>query len=82
MKSNYIDNSDAVPALTEIRNKLNQILNFEILIESENQTLMQLLINYENDNDRQALQEYLNRTNALKAEIISGMHEDPLNPVD
>ena len=81
MNINYIDNSDTVPALTEIRNKLNQILNFEILIESENQTLLKILINCENDNDRQTLQEHLNRINAIKAEILSGMHEDPLNPV-
>lgn len=82
MNSVYIDNSDAVPTLTEIRNKLNQILNFELLIESENQTLLKILINCENDNDRQTLQEHLNRINAIKAEILSGMHEDPLNPVD
>lgn len=68
--------------LDEISGRTNKILNFLILIESQNEFIIKNMKNMCSDEDGKEIDKILNGYQELKQEILSGMHEDPLSPVD
>lgn len=59
--------------------KLNQIMNMLDLIHGENTFLFGLIKNmFTNEDDRKAMEKYIEDCNALKIAIKSGMYEDDI----
>ena len=57
--------------------KLNQILNLLNLIHNENTFILGFIKNlFINEEDRKAMEEYIEKCNVQKEAIISGLYED------
>ena len=59
--------------------RLNQILNLLDLIHSENTFFLSIIKNMITDEDnRKSVEEYIEKCNLRKMEILSGMYEDEI----